>query len=79
MLSPGYVKTDQTSHMDAKLREFQADGVPLKRFAEPEEMAGQTVLLLSNKASYMTVSPSFLFISSCWIASVDLLTLLSRL
>ncbi|KAG0143664.1 hypothetical protein CROQUDRAFT_660923 [Cronartium quercuum f. sp. fusiforme G11] len=54
MLSPGYVKTDQTSHMDEKLREFQADGVPLKRFAEPEEMAGQAILLLSNRASYMT-------------------------
>ncbi|EGG09852.1 uncharacterized protein MELLADRAFT_55312 [Melampsora larici-populina 98AG31] len=54
MLSPGYVKTDQTSHMDAKLREFQADGVPLKRFAEPEEMAGQAILLLSKRASYMT-------------------------
>lgn len=54
MLSPGYVKTDQTSHMDQKLRDFQADGVPLKRFAEPEEMAGQAILLLSSKATYMT-------------------------
>ncbi|OAV89420.1 NADP-dependent mannitol dehydrogenase [Puccinia triticina 1-1 BBBD Race 1] len=54
MLSPGYVKTDQTSHMDLSLRDFQADGVPLKRFAEPEEMAGQAILLLSSKASYMT-------------------------
>jgi NAD(P)-dependent dehydrogenase (short-subunit alcohol dehydrogenase family) len=55
MLSPGYVKTDQTSHMEVSLRDFQADGVPLKRFAEPEEMAGQAILLLSSKASYMTV------------------------
>ncbi|PLW26053.1 hypothetical protein PCANC_24878 [Puccinia coronata f. sp. avenae] len=54
MLSPGYVKTDQTSHMEVSLRDFQADGVPLKRFAEPEEMAGQAILLLSSKASYMT-------------------------
>ncbi|KAI7951167.1 hypothetical protein MJO28_006851 [Puccinia striiformis f. sp. tritici] len=54
MLSPGYVKTDQTSNMDASLRDFQADGIPLKCFAEPEEMAGQAILLLSAKASYMT-------------------------
>ncbi|KAH9465087.1 hypothetical protein Pst134EA_012984 [Puccinia striiformis f. sp. tritici] len=54
MLSPGYVKTNQTSNMDASLRDFQADGIPLKRFAEPEEMAGQAILLLSAKASYMT-------------------------
>jgi len=26
----------------------------LKRFAEPHEMAGQTVLLLSDYSSYMT-------------------------
>ncbi|KAI9630274.1 hypothetical protein KEM48_014137 [Puccinia striiformis f. sp. tritici PST-130] len=52
--SPGYVKTNQTSNMDASLRDFQADGIPLKRFAEPEEMAGQAILLLSAKASYMT-------------------------
>ncbi|CAH7684645.1 hypothetical protein PPACK8108_LOCUS18984 [Phakopsora pachyrhizi] len=54
VLSPGYVKTDQTSHMDPKFREFQADGVPLKRFAEPEEMAGIVILLLSSRSSYMT-------------------------
>jgi sorbose reductase len=53
-MSPGYVNTDQTSGMDPKLREFQASNVPLKRFAEPAEMAGQTVLLLSDYASYMT-------------------------
>jgi sorbose reductase len=53
-LSPGYVNTDQTSGMDKKMRDNQAASIPLKRFAEPEEMAGQTVLLLSDYASYMT-------------------------
>jgi sorbose reductase len=48
------VNTDQTSGMDKNVREFQAAGVPLKRFAEPEEMGGQTVLLLSEYGSYMT-------------------------
>jgi NAD(P)-dependent dehydrogenase (short-subunit alcohol dehydrogenase family) len=53
-VSPGYVNTDQTAHMDPKFREFQAAGIPLKRFAEPEEIVGQTVLLLSDHASYQT-------------------------
>jgi NAD(P)-dependent dehydrogenase (short-subunit alcohol dehydrogenase family) len=53
-LSPGYVNTDQTSGMDKKIRDHQAQNVPLKRFAEPEEMSGQALLLLSDHASYMT-------------------------
>jgi sorbose reductase len=53
-MSPGYVNTEQTSGMPAKLRDFQAGHVPLKRFAEPHEMGGMTVLLLSDHASYMT-------------------------
>lgn len=53
-ISPGYVNTDQTGHMDKNIRDFQASGVPLKRFAEPEEMTGQALLLLSDYASYMT-------------------------
>ncbi|PFH46256.1 hypothetical protein AMATHDRAFT_77751 [Amanita thiersii Skay4041] len=53
-LSPGYVKTDQTSHMDKKILDYQARSLPLGRFAEPEEMTGQAILLLSDHASYMT-------------------------
>ncbi|TEB32905.1 NADP-dependent mannitol dehydrogenase MtDH [Coprinellus micaceus] len=53
-LSPGYVATDQTQHMDKKIRDFQAKQLLLKRFAEPEEMCGQALLLLSDYASYMT-------------------------
>jgi len=53
-VSPGYVATDQTAHMDKKIRDFQAKGLPLKRFAEPHEMTGQALLLLSEYATYMT-------------------------
>ncbi|KAF8075340.1 NADP-dependent mannitol dehydrogenase MtDH [Lyophyllum atratum] len=53
-LSPGYVNTDMTGSMDKKAREFQASGIPMKRFGEPKEMAGQAMLLLSEHASYMT-------------------------
>ena len=48
------VNTDQTSHMDRKVLECQSKGIPLGRFAEPHEMAGQAILLLSDYASYMT-------------------------
>ncbi|KAF5325021.1 hypothetical protein D9619_010098 [Psilocybe cf. subviscida] len=53
-LSPGYVNTDQTAGMDKAIRDYQAKSLPLGRFAEPDEMAGQTLLLLSDYASYMT-------------------------
>ena len=48
------VATDQTAHMPAALREAQAKQVPLGRFSEPKEHAGQALLLLSDHASYMT-------------------------
>ncbi|KAH9934164.1 uncharacterized protein B0H18DRAFT_979772 [Fomitopsis serialis] len=51
---PGYVNTDQTSGMEKSVRDHQAGGVPLGRFAQPHEMAPQTLLLLSEHASYMT-------------------------
>jgi NAD(P)-dependent dehydrogenase (short-subunit alcohol dehydrogenase family) len=48
------VNTDQTSGMDKKVRDHQAKNVPLRRFAEPEDMAGQALLLLSDYGAYMT-------------------------
>jgi len=53
-VSPGYTKTDQTRHMDKKVLEYQSAALPLKRFAEPHEITGQALLLLSDHASYMT-------------------------
>ena len=40
--------------MEQAIRDNQAAGVPLGRFAQPHEMAPQTLLLLSEHASYMT-------------------------
>ncbi|KAF9225032.1 NAD(P)-binding protein [Gyrodon lividus] len=53
-ISPGYVKTDQTQHMDKNIRDHQTQNVPLERFADPDEITGQALLLLSDSASYMT-------------------------
>jgi len=58
-LSPGYVNTAQTSVMDKNIRDHQAHNLPLGRFAEPHEMAGQALLLLSDYASYMTGNEYF--------------------
>jgi len=53
-VSPGYVETDQTKDMDKKILQHQQENVPLRRFAQPHEIAGQALLLLSRHASYMT-------------------------
>ncbi|KDQ56592.1 hypothetical protein JAAARDRAFT_295818 [Jaapia argillacea MUCL 33604] len=53
-LSPGYVMTDQNTGLDPNVVKFLEDHVPLRRFGKAEEMGGQTILLLSDHASYMT-------------------------
>ncbi|KAL4072310.1 NADP-dependent mannitol dehydrogenase [Scleroderma citrinum] len=55
-VSPGYVDTEQTRHMNKDIIKHQEHNVPLRRFAEPHEIAGQAVFLLSDHASYMTGS-----------------------
>ncbi|KAI6111652.1 mannitol dehydrogenase from agaricus Bisporus [Pisolithus croceorrhizus] len=55
-ISPGYVDTDQTRHMDKDIIKHQEENVPLRRFAEPQEICGQAIFLLSDHASYMTGS-----------------------
>ncbi len=55
-LEPGFCNTEQTSGMDASIREFQAKSVPLGRFSEPHEQAGPAMMLLSDAASYITGS-----------------------
>ncbi|KAI6143699.1 hypothetical protein BKA82DRAFT_4331165 [Pisolithus tinctorius] len=55
-ISPGYVDTDQTRHMDKNIIKHQEENVPLRRFAEPREISSQAIFLLSDLASYMTGS-----------------------
>ncbi|WFD20721.1 hypothetical protein MCAP1_002973 [Malassezia caprae] len=55
-LEPGFCNTEQTSVMDAKIREYQASSVPMGRFSEPVEQAEPAVFLLSEHASYVTGS-----------------------
>ncbi|SCV73261.1 BQ2448_7186 [Microbotryum intermedium] len=59
MLSPGFINTDQTSHMPAELREGQAKQVPMGRFSQPFEQTAQALLFLSPHSSYQTGSEAF--------------------
>lgn len=54
-LSPGYTATPMNSRpeMVDRMRVF-AEQVPMQRVAEPEEMAGPAVFLLSDASSYVT-------------------------
>ncbi|GAA5844767.1 hypothetical protein JCM3766R1_005270 [Sporobolomyces carnicolor] len=58
-LNPGFIKTDQTNHMDANLRENQCKEVPLGRFSEVYEQAAPAVFLLSQYSSYTTGSSNY--------------------
>lgn len=55
-LEPGFCNTEQTSGMDAKIRDYQASSVPMGRFSEPVEQGEPAAFLLSDHASYMTGS-----------------------
>lgn len=55
-LEPGFCNTEQTSVMDAKIRDYQASSVPMGRFSEPMEQAEPALFLLSEHASYVTGS-----------------------
>jgi NAD(P)-dependent dehydrogenase (short-subunit alcohol dehydrogenase family) len=54
-LSPGYTATPMNTRpeMVDRMRMF-AESVPMQRVAEPAEMAGPAVFLLSDAASYVT-------------------------
>jgi NAD(P)-dependent dehydrogenase (short-subunit alcohol dehydrogenase family) len=54
-LSPGYTATPMNTRpeMVDRMRMF-AESVPMQRVAEPQEMAGPAVFLLSGAASYVT-------------------------
>lgn len=50
-VSPGFIRTEMTAELDEK---ELSKLVPLRRFGEPEEVAGVVGFLVSDKASYIT-------------------------
>lgn len=57
-VAPGYVATELTEDLreNEQLQQSILDRTPLNRFAEPREIAGPTVFLASDAASYVTGS-----------------------
>ncbi|MGH2806650.1 MAG: SDR family NAD(P)-dependent oxidoreductase [Actinomycetota bacterium] len=55
-IAPGWVATDlnQTMREDDGARTFAESMVPMKRFAEPEEIVGAAIFLASDASSYVT-------------------------
>lgn len=55
-IAPGYVTTELTSELrdDDELRDSILRRTPIDRFADPEEIAGPTLFLASDAASYCT-------------------------
>lgn len=53
-VAPGGVKTRMTATIPEKVMAGLIDGIPFKRFAEPEEIAAVHAWLASSEASYIT-------------------------
>ena len=53
-IAPGFVETGMTKKLNDKQREALLAAVPMKRTAEPEEIAAVAVFLASPSARYIT-------------------------
>ncbi len=53
-IAPGYITTDMTEKIPAKIKEELLKSIPLKREGEPREIADVCLFLASNMASYIT-------------------------
>jgi NAD(P)-dependent dehydrogenase (short-subunit alcohol dehydrogenase family) len=54
VVAPGFVQTDMTADLPERRRAEVLAGVPLGRFATPEEVAGLVPFLASAAAGYVT-------------------------
>jgi NAD(P)-dependent dehydrogenase (short-subunit alcohol dehydrogenase family) len=54
VVAPGFVQTDMTVDLPERRRAEVLAGVPLGRFATPEEVAGLVTFLASAAAGYVT-------------------------
>ncbi len=54
VVAPGFVETDMTRVISDDRRAEILGGVPLRRFASPDEIAGVVTFLASDQAAYVT-------------------------
>lgn len=52
-IAPGFIKTEMTDELPEDLKKNYLSGIPLKRFAEPEEVAKAALFLASDLSSYV--------------------------
>ncbi len=53
-IAPGYIETPMTAQIPAQLQDLAINNIPLKRKAQPEEVAALHLFLASDEASYIT-------------------------
>jgi 3-oxoacyl-[acyl-carrier protein] reductase len=53
-VAPGFINTDMTEKLKDEVKQAYIDKIPLKRFAEPIEVAQSVAFLLSDSSSYIT-------------------------
>lgn len=53
-VAPGFIETDMTQQLSDKIKEASIQGIPLKRFGKPEEVAEAVSFLASEAAGYIT-------------------------
>ena len=53
-VSPGFISTDMTSHLNDETRQKMTGAIPLARLGTPEEVAGAVLFLASDAATYIT-------------------------
>jgi 3-oxoacyl-[acyl-carrier protein] reductase len=54
VIAPGFIETDMTASLDAKVKEEMLKTIRLGRFGKPDEIAATAVFLASDKAAYIT-------------------------
>ena len=53
-VAPGFVQTDMTAGLSDEQKELIRERIPMKRYAEPEEVAPLVAFLASDAAAYIT-------------------------
>jgi 3-oxoacyl-[acyl-carrier protein] reductase len=54
LIAPGYVRTDMTEKLTEEQKDFFVKNIPLKRVAEPKEIADSVIFLSSDLSNYIT-------------------------